>query len=253
MNTEQAITTLQKFLESACREPEREMDKWWTYSTTDNLTYCVIAAERVLEQFLPGWTRPTWKQGAFHQWREIREDVGRALILLESAEERPANKSELASSPELHRVSTMHHWILPKMEEFWDSGCYDIAVQTAIKTLNSKTQTKVNRRDVAETELFKQSFSLAKAQPGKARLRRMKPDDSATYRSLQIGAMSFAEGIFAGIRNPLAHENTPPLSEVLALEYLSSVSVLARWVEESEVETAASKLTASPGHEIPTQ
>lgn len=85
---------------------------------------------------------------------------------------------------------------------------------------------------------FKQSFSLDEAKLGKSRLRRMPPEDSDAYRSLQRGAMTLAEGIFAGIRNPLSHEADQELSEQVALEYLAALSVLARWVDESTVEHA---------------
>lgn len=64
----------------------------------------------------------------------------------------------------------------------------------------------------------------------------MEPDDSSTYRSVQRGALTFAEGVFAGIRNPLSHEAENELSEHEALEYLAALSVLARWVDESKVE-----------------
>ena len=67
----------------------------------------------------------------------------------------------------------------------------------------------------------------------------MNPDDSDTYKSVQRGAMAFAEGIFAGIRNPLSHEVDQELTEQEALEYLAALSVLARWVDESTVEVSS--------------
>ena len=76
------------------------------------------------------------------------------------------------------------------------------------------------------------------AAPGKARLRRMTPDGSDTYKSVQRGAMALAEGIFAGIRNPLSHEADQELDEQVGLEYLAALSVLARWVDDSSVERA---------------
>jgi hypothetical protein len=50
--------------------------------------------------------------------------------------------------------------------------------------------------------------------------------------------MAFAEGLFAGVRNPLAHESDTDLDEEVALEYLAAISVLARWVDEAVVVTA---------------
>ena len=71
---------------------------------------------------------------------------------------------------------------------------------------------------------------------GKSRLRRMKPDASDTYKSVQRGAMALAEGIYAGIRNPLNHQEPTDIDEQVALEYLAALSVLARWVDDSTVE-----------------
>ena len=97
----------------------------------------------------------------------------------------------------------------------------------------------MGRRDVSETDLFKQAFSMDGPKVGKPRLRRMHDDGSDTYKSVQRGAMSLAEGVFGGIRNPLSHEVHQELSEQEGLEYLAALSVLARWVDESEVEGAS--------------
>jgi hypothetical protein len=48
--------------------------------------------------------------------------------------------------------------------------------------------------------------------------------------------MALAEGIYAGIRNPLTHEDPRDLNEQVGLEYLAALSVIARWVDEAEVE-----------------
>ncbi|WP_349318949.1 TIGR02391 family protein [Mycolicibacterium canariasense] len=42
----------------------------------------------------------------------------------------------------------------------------------------------------------------------------------------------------AGIRNPFNHEGHMDIDEQRALEYLAALSVLARWVDDAEVETA---------------
>ncbi len=67
----------------------------------------------------------------------------------------------------------------------------------------------------------------------------MSDDGGKTFRSVQRGARMFAEGVFAGIRNPLAHEAEQEMSEQQALEYLAALSVLARWVDDSTVEAAS--------------
>jgi hypothetical protein len=44
--------------------------------------------------------------------------------------------------------------------------------------------------------------------------------------------------VFAGIRNPLAHEVDVEMSQQQALEYLAALSILARWVDGSTLEVA---------------
>jgi Protein of unknown function (Hypoth_ymh) len=64
------------------------------------------------------------------------------------------------------------------------------------------------------------------------------PGDSAkdqTVKSRNNALRAFAEGCFAGIRNPASHEHGDDLSEQKALEYLAALSILARWIDECEV------------------
>ncbi|MFG2987542.1 TIGR02391 family protein [Streptomyces sp. NPDC048258] len=63
-------------------------------------------------------------------------------------------------------------------------------------------------------------------------------DGSDTYRNVHRGAMAFAEGCYAAIRNPNSHEDgLPELPEHEALEQLAAFSVLARWVDSATVIT----------------
>ena len=133
-------------------------------------------------------------------------------------------------------AASLHPWIWDGARSLWQSGHHREAVEGAVRKLNAETQNKLGRQVLGEVDLFKQAFSLDPADAGKPRLRRVPSDESKTYRSVQRGAIAFAEGIFAGIRNPLAHEANLDMSEQEALEYLAALSVLARWVDDSELE-----------------
>ena len=63
--------------------------------------------------------------------------------------------------------------------------------------------------------------------------------NAKTWQSRQRGARSLAQGCYGGIRNVVAHEHAPDWPPQLALEYLACLSVLARWINEAEVERAA--------------
>ncbi len=179
-----------------------------------------------------GWRGSIEKKDR-QKWSVHYEASIRAREALVRAEEVRANLGD--DAPDLS-AAELHPWIWSGAKSLWQSGHYREAVEGAIKKLNAETQNKVGRRDVSETDLFKQAFSMEHAKPGKARLRRMKDDGSDTYKSVQRGAMTFAEGVFAGIRNPLTHESDQELSEQEALEYLAALSVLARWVDQSQTE-----------------
>lgn len=90
--------------------------------------------------------------------------------------------------------------------------------------------------DASETDLFNQAFSLKDPEVGAARLRLAEDDGSKTYENLHRGARAFAEGLYAGIRNPGMHVPHGGGEEQLALEQLAAFSLLARWVDQARVE-----------------
>lgn len=191
--------------------------------------------EQILERVVPGW-RKLDVDAKRKKWAVHHEAAIRAKEQLLREGEVRVNLGD--DAPQIS-AAALHQWVWSGAVSLWQSGHYHSAVEDAAKKVNAETQNKVGRRDVSETDLFKQVFSLDAAAPGKARLRRMTPDASDTYKSLQRGAMALAEGIYAGIRNPLNHELADEeLDEQVALEYLAALSVLARWVDDSTVERA---------------
>jgi Protein of unknown function (Hypoth_ymh) len=107
--------------------------------------------------------------------------------------------------------------------------------------VNARMQQKRGHHDKSDAGLCREFFSLDKPAPGRPRLRfggYTRTD--MTWRSRQQGAMEFGAGCFEGIRNPAAHEHGLVLSEQVALEQLAAFSLLARWIDECEVEKAHS-------------
>lgn len=191
-------------------------------------------AEQILDRVMPGW-RGLDVDTDRKKWAVHHEASIRAKEALVRANEVRQNLGD--NAPEIS-ASSLHPWIWSGTASLWQSGHYRSAVEDAAKKVNAETQNKVGRRDLSETKLFQEAFTEKPAEAGKARLRRMTPDGSDTYKSVKRGARALAEGIFAGIRNPLSHEAEQELDEQVALEYLAALSVLARWVDESSVERA---------------
>ncbi|MGO4534836.1 TIGR02391 family protein [Leifsonia sp. 2MCAF36] len=134
------------------------------------------------------------------------------------------------------RADRLHPWIWSAAQSLWESGHHADAVETAAKKLNAEIQNKVQRRDVSDASLCTEVFNAAPPAAGRSRLRFPGARDSESWRSRQEGAMSFSRGAFMAIRNPLAHDGEVDLGEHEALELLSAFSVVARWVDQCEVE-----------------
>ena len=237
MNTEWAIEQLDQFIHQTELVPHPSPNVIGSFprGSEEDIVAQAQVVEKIFVRVLPAW-RSEVADDKYHRWGQHREAAVRARAQLVREQEISENLGE--NAPELS-AAELHPWVWSGAKSLWQSGHYREAVEGAIKKLNAETQNKIDRRDVSETDLFKQSFSLDEPKPGKARLRRMKDDGSDTYKSVQRGAMNLAEGVFAGIRNPLSHEDDQELSEQEALEYLAALSVLARWVDASDVEAVS--------------
>ena len=174
--------------------------------------------EQILDRVLPRWRTevPDDRNKSVNRWCQHREAVQRAdAVLLRDVEVRERLGDD---APQLS-AGAMHRWVWDGARSLWRSGHFREAVTAAARKVNAETQNKVARRDVSETALFQSVFS------------------KDAFRSVHRGAMSFAEGCFAGIRNPNSHEDgLPELPEHEALEQLAAFSVLARWVDRAAVD-----------------
>lgn len=238
MNIEWAIEQLDDFIKATTvtyvPSPPGTIGfhSYTTAAAEDDVVKRAQVVEQILDRVVPGWRNGIKKKDR-QEWSVHYEASIRAREALVRAEEVRQNLGE--NAPALS-AAELHEWVWGGAKSLWQSGHYREAVEGAIRKLNAETQNKVGRRDASETDLFKQAFTTDAARPGKARLRRMLPDTGDTYKSVQRGAMAFAEGVFAGIRNPLSHEADQELSQQEALEYLAALSVLARWVDGSDIE-----------------
>ncbi|MFB6575522.1 TIGR02391 family protein [Kocuria palustris] len=243
LNTEWVLNELDKLVQQTAMRNASSSGAGWASISNKDLTEAPDAevakqtrvVEKIFQHVLPNWRDDITGKMANNRWAKHHEAAIRAHEELVRVDETRKNLGD--NAPEIC-VANLHPWIWSGARSLWKPGHYVQAVRDAATKLNAGTQNRVGRRDVSGTDLFKQSVSLDEARPGKARLRRLTPEDSDTYRSVQRGAMAFAEGVFAGIRNPLSHEANQELSEQVALEHLVALSVLARWVDESTVEHA---------------
>ncbi|MCT1790095.1 TIGR02391 family protein [Dermabacter hominis] len=241
LNVEWALEQLDDFIRATTVHhvpPPSGVISAGSYRTADSEEEVVKraqVAEQILDRVLPNW-RSLEVSTSRKKWALHHEASLRARENLRRQEEIRKNLGD--DAPELS-AAKLHPWVWDGASSLWQSGHFREAVEGAIRKLNAETQNKLGRRDVSETDLFNQAFSEQAPAAGKPRLYRMKNDGSSTSKSVQRGARTFAEGAFAGIRNPLAHEADQEMPEQEALEYLAALSVLARWVDESTLEVAS--------------
>lgn len=195
--------------------------------------------EEILDRVTPGWRQA--RKPLTTSWNHLREMSIRACTILERDEEMRLNLGD--DAPRIS-ASKLHPWVWDGARSLWQSGHFRSAVDDALKKVNAETQNKIERRDISETKLFQEAFSENPPESGKPRLRITPPEHSNTYRSRQRGAIHLAEGIYAGIRNPINHESPQDIDEQIALEYLAALSVLARWVDEAEVQQSPPETSA---------
>lgn len=193
----------------------------------------------VAQEGLGDYTQPPDGGYSFHDpeyWRDVvRPPVLRALgIHLYGAELSDRLRPD---SPNLI-ADQLHPWVWNAAAPLWFAGSKQEAVLAAARSVNARLQQKLGRLDTSESSLCREAFSLDAPSTGRPRLRFLGDRASDTWHSRQQGGMQLGAGCFAGIRNPAAHEDGLVLTERVALEQLAAFSLLARWIDECEVERA---------------
>jgi len=232
VNTEWALGELRKFLHLVDYRDAPGLYRATYMGSDDEIAAQKVVAEKIRDRVLGHM--PLSPVGGIDPQRPNRDWTIRCIETIVREAEIRENLGE--DAPDLS-ASNLHPWIWDGARSLWQSGHFAEGVEAAAKKLNAETQNKLGRRDVAETSLFQQAFSDDAPQPGRARLRTSDDDGGRTAQSARRGIRAFAEGCYAGIRNPMAHDGGD-LSESRALEQLAAFSVLARWVDESEVHAA---------------
>ena len=120
----------------------------------------------------------------------------------------------------------------------WDAGHYRSAVADAATNVSQYTQKRLGRYDISEKDLMCQAFTPKPPKPGEPRLRCPGNPKSQTVQSQQEGAMLFAMGAYAALRNPANHL-TGDWNPVTAFHYLAAFSIVVEWVKHWDVVYAA--------------
>jgi hypothetical protein len=225
VNTEWALGQLERFRHLLDFRDAPGMYAATYIGTDDEIAAQQIVVERIWARVIG--TKPVVPVSGSDRFRMDREWTIRCIETIKRDDEIRENLGE--DAPDLN-AGNMHGWIWEGARSLWQSGHFGEAVEAAAKKLNAETQNKVGRRDISEIDLFNQAFSDDPPQLGKSRLRLTGDDDGKTAKSIRRGIRAFAEGCFAAIRNPVAHDGHE-VSETVALEQLAALSMLARWAD----------------------
>jgi hypothetical protein len=166
---------------------------------------------------------------------KARNEVHRGLGILAGMDEWAVR---LAPDAPTLAADQLHPWVWEPAAPLWAAEARQDAILAAARTVNRRLQQKLNRHDVGEADLCLQTFEMKDPLPGKPRLRFPGDRSTPTWRARQDGAKYLGAGFFLAIRNVAAHEDAVSWSEQEALEQLSTLSVLARWITECAVEVA---------------
>jgi len=171
------------------------------------------------------------------RWRPAKGAALRALGLVRSGAE--AKEQLRPDAPDLV-ADQLHVWVWEAARPMWEAGSQSTSVLHAAQAINARLQQKLGRYDISDASLCVEAFSADAPKEGRPRLRFGGDRTSETWKSLQLGAAFFGRGCFQAIRNPLAHDHEHHLSQQEPLEMLAALSLLARWIDQCQVEAGPS-------------
>jgi hypothetical protein len=233
-----AVKTLNEFVQAVDEHLAYLVGRsevWGPAHTPDELTFTEIRARRIENAYKPGLGDYTHHSTPQENWRRARNAAIQAIGRAKSEDEitaflRPASPTIAADG--------LHPWAWEPAAPLWAAEARQDAVLAAARTLNRRLQQKLSRHDIGETDLCLQSFNTQEPTAGKPRLWFPGDRTTPTWKARQEGAKYLSAGAFLAIRNVAAHEDGVTWTEHEALEHLAVLSVIARWIEECDVEKA---------------
>lgn len=168
----------------------------------------------------------------------LREGIGLAQYALGVLATETETRKHLGSDAPSMSADALHPTIWKAAAALWADRHFGQAVQRAATFLNAEVQDRLGRHDVSDAQLMAQAFSSQPPELGKPRLRWPGEADDLTVKAMRAGMLHFGQGCFMAIRNPTTH-GTDEIPRQEALEFLATLSTLARWADHCEVERAA--------------
>jgi len=133
-------------------------------------------------------------------------------------------------------ASGFHPWAAGMAASLWDLNLPRKAVEEAARAVEVALRAKLGFEGGTAVPLVSEAFSNKPPTPTNPRLRFPEfTPGTDPWTNAHEGAGNFGRGCFQRIRNLVQHGAEPTPQE--ALEMLAAFSLLARWIDEAEVET----------------
>lgn len=210
-------------------------DKLGWINTEKAITALVPAMEAIAEavdQRLANLLMTPYPGAYAWTWTNARDATIQLIGKLEHQDEVAAMLGP--QGPTL-QAQGLHQWVWEAAARLWGDDHRREAVRAAGEMITLQLQAKLDRRDIGGTDLVTQAFNSADPKPDAPRLRFAGlQQGTKPFTDAHDGAMFFGKGCFMAIRNPATH-TLDNLGEQEGLEFLASLSVLARWIETADV------------------
>lgn len=231
-----AIEKLTEFVQGVSRHLQAIDESTNAYRWPDppeELELQEVRARLIENAYVPGLGDYDPPGNPRDNWERARHAAIQALGRARSVEEiaaflRPTSPAIVADA--------LHPWVWQPAAPLWAAEATQDAVLAAARTVNRRLQQKLGRHGIGEYDLAMQAFDLKDPVAGKPRLRSPGDRSTPTWKARQEGAKYVTAGAFLAIRNIAAHEDDADWGHQEALEYLATLSVIARWIEECSVE-----------------
>jgi hypothetical protein len=157
--------------------------------------------------------------------------VGRLEAMIARAE---------AALPPSMGPTELHPLVWGAAAKLWEIGEYRRAVAAACDAVEQHGRAITNRFDVQSgSSMWQSVFSSQPPKPGQPRLRWPGDPSHITVKGMNDGLVQFAPGVQMTIRNQSTHgQGENEYTEQEALERLAALSLLSRWTDECNLETA---------------
>lgn len=131
-------------------------------------------------------------------------------------------------------VAALHPWVSGMAASLWGQGYHRQAVEGAARSIEVQLKAKLGIPDGTGAPLITEAFSTQDPKDGSPRLRFADFEPGTdNWTNAHEGAMHFGRGCMMRVRNLYTHGHEPAEQE--ALEALTSLSLLARWIDSAVV------------------